>query len=57
VAVLGIAVIVVLAGFLFAVRNFGRAILGKLPPPGAALEFLTGSRACSRSTGGRSGCW
>jgi hypothetical protein len=39
VAVLGIGVIVVLAGFLFAVRNFGRAILGKLPLPDRALEF------------------
>ncbi len=39
VAALGIGVIVVLAGFLFAVRNFGRAILGKLPLPEKALEF------------------
>ena len=39
VAVLGIGVIVVLAGFLLLVRNFGRAILGKLPLPARALEF------------------
>ena len=39
VAALGIGVIVVLAAFLFAVRNFGRAILGKLPLPERALEF------------------
>ena len=39
VAILGIAVIVALAGFLFLVRNFGRAILGKLPLPARAIEF------------------
>jgi glycosyltransferase 2 family protein len=39
VALLGIAVIAALAGFLFLVRNFGRAILGKLPLPERALEF------------------
>ena len=39
VAVLGIGVIVALAIFLFAVRNFGRAILGKLPLPERAFEF------------------
>ena len=56
VAALGIGVIVVLAGFLFAVRNFGRAILGRLPLRSGRSSSTTGSRrACSRSTGGRSG--
>jgi len=39
VALLGIGVVAALAGFLFLVRNFGRAILGKLPLPERALEF------------------
>ncbi len=40
VAVLGIAVIVALAGLLFLIRNFGRAILGKLPLPARATRAL-----------------
>jgi glycosyltransferase 2 family protein len=39
VALLGIAVVVVLAGLLFAIRNFGRAILHRLPLPESALAF------------------
>ncbi len=39
VAVLGIAVIVALGVLLFAIRNFGRAILGKLPLPDRALDL------------------
>jgi uncharacterized protein (TIRG00374 family) len=39
VAVLGIGVIVALAGFLFAVRNFGRAILNRLPVPERGLDL------------------
>jgi hypothetical protein len=39
VAALGVGVIVVLAGFLFTLRNFGRVILHKLPFPPRAFDL------------------